>query len=252
MNRPHQAIIDDQFGPRASAYVTSLVHSSGADLDAIEALAQEVRPPCALDLGAGGGHVAYRLAVHARRVVAADISARMLGAVAETAAGRRLANVETRVAAAERLPFANDAFDLLASRFSAHHWADLDAGLAEARRVLRPGAPAVFVDIVSPGSPALDTHLQAVELLRDTSHVRDYALTEWISALGRAGFAMRRLTTWRVAIDFTSWIERMATPAPAVAAILGLQAAASDATRAHFAILADGSFELDAAMIEAV
>jgi ubiquinone/menaquinone biosynthesis C-methylase UbiE len=252
MDRPHEAIVDQQFGPRASAYVTSVVHASGADLDALEALAQEVRPPCALDLGSGGGHVAYRLASHALRVIAADISARMLVAVAETAAAKGLANISTRVAAAERLPFANDAFDLLASRFSAHHWANLDAGLAEARRVLRPGAPAVFIDIVSPGPPALDTHLQAVELLRDTSHVRDYALPEWMLALERAGFAVRRLTTWRVAIDFASWIERMATPAPAVEAIQGLQAAASDATRAHFAILPDGSFELDAAMIEVV
>jgi SAM-dependent methyltransferase len=252
MNRLHESIVDDQFGPRASAYVTSVVHSSGADLDAIEALAQEARPPCALDLGAGGGHVAYRLASHALRVVAADISARMLATVADTASARGLTNIETRVAMAERLPFADDAFDLLASRFSAHHWGDLQAGLAEARRVLRPGAPAVFVDIVSPGSPALDTHLQAVELLRDTSHVRDYTVAEWVSALSRAGFAPKRLTTWRVAIDFGSWIERMATPGQAVAAILGLQAAASEATRAHFAILPDGSFELEAAMIEVV
>lgn len=252
MNRQHEAIVDDQFGPRASAYVTSLVHSSGADLDAIEALAQEARPPCALDLGAGGGHVSYRLAPHALRVVAADISARMLSVVADTAAGRGLTNIETRVALAERLPFADDAFDMVASRFSAHHWSNLLAGLGEARRVLRHGAPALFVDIISPGSPALDTHLQAVELLRDTSHVRDYTLAEWVSALERSGFAPRRLTTWRVAIDFASWIERMATPGPAVAAILGLQAAACEGTRAHFAILPDGSFELDAAMIEAV
>ncbi|MBV8681804.1 MAG: class I SAM-dependent methyltransferase [Caulobacteraceae bacterium] len=252
MNRLHESIVDDQFGPRAFAYVTSAVHSSGADLDAIEALAHEARPPCALDLGSGGGHVAYRLAPHALRVVAADISARMLAAVADTASGRGLTNIETRVAAAERLPFPDDAFDLLASRFSAHHWGNLHAGLAEARRVLRHGAPAVFVDIVSPGSPALDTHLQAVEILRDTSHVRDYALAEWISALERANFSLRRVTTWRVAIDFASWIERMATPGPAVAAILGLQAAACEATRCHFAILPDGSFELDAAMIEAV
>jgi SAM-dependent methyltransferase len=252
MNRSQQAMVDDQFGPRASAYVTSVVHASGADLDAIDDLAREASPPCALDLGSGGGHVAYRLAPHARRVIAADLSARMLVAVAETAAARGLANIETRVAAAERLPFPDQSFDLVASRFSAHHWASLDAGLKESRRVLRPDAPAIFVDIVSPGQPALDTHLQAIELLRDTSHVRDYTVAEWISALGRAGFTLRRLTTWRVAIDFASWIERMATPAPAVAAIQGLQAAASGATRDHFAILTDGSFELDAAMVEVV
>ncbi len=35
---------------------------------------------------------------------------------------------------------------------------------------------------MSPGRAALDTHLQAVELLRDTSHVRDYSAGEWQAA----------------------------------------------------------------------
>ena len=78
---------------------------------------------------------------------------------------------------------ADGAFDFLACRYSAHHWRDLDAGLRQARRVLRPNAAAVFIDAVSPGAPLLDTHLQAVELLRDTSHVRDYSVAEWTAAI---------------------------------------------------------------------
>jgi ubiquinone/menaquinone biosynthesis C-methylase UbiE len=115
----------------------------------------------------------------------------MLAAVAQTARARGLHNIETRRAGAERLPFDDEAFDLIITRFSAHHWRDLDAGLREARRVLAPGGLAVFVDAISPGEPAADTHLQAVELLRDTSHVRDYSAAEWIATLVRAGFVVR-------------------------------------------------------------
>ncbi|VVE45301.1 SAM-dependent methyltransferase [Pandoraea terrae] len=49
------------------------------------------------------------------------------------------------------------------------------------RRVLRPGGRVVICDVVSTGQPLLDTYLQAVEVLRDTSHVRNYAVGEWIA-----------------------------------------------------------------------
>ncbi|MFP3499002.1 ribonuclease E/G, partial [Pseudomonas sp. SIMBA_059] len=50
---------------------------------------------------------------------------------------------------------------------------DLGLALREVRRVLKPGGVAAFIDVMSPGSPLLDTYLQTVEVLRDTSHVRD-------------------------------------------------------------------------------
>ncbi len=246
-----EALTVSQFGPQAGAYVSSAVHASGADLDAVAALAARTKPARALDLGCGGGHVAYALAPHARSVAAVDLSAEMLAAVGAEAARRGLKNIETVQAPAENLPFADGAFDCLVSRYSAHHWRDVAAGLREARRVLRPGAPAVFIDIVSPGVAALDTHLQAVELLRDPSHVRDYALSEWFSLLSAAGFAPRASRVWRLRMDFKVWTQRMSTPPQLAEAILLLQKKADAATRAHFAVEEDGSFLLDGVLIEA-
>jgi SAM-dependent methyltransferase len=246
-----ERLVLDQFSPRAGAYVASAVHASGADLDLVAARAAQIRPGRALDLGCGGGHVAYALAPHAEKVVAADLSAAMLAAVRKEAARRGFAGIETVEAPAERLPFADESFDLLVSRFSAHHWRDFAAGLREARRVLRAGAPALFIDIVSPGLAALDTHLQAVELLRDPSHVRDYSRAEWFDALARAGFSPRASQTWRLRMDFADWTGRMATPAGLREAIRLLQQKADASTKTHFAVEPDGSFVIDAALIEA-
>jgi SAM-dependent methyltransferase len=249
--RSHDAVVDDQFGPRAGDYVTSAVHASGEDLDALEAIVRRERPARALDLGAGGGHVAYRLAPHAGAVVAADLSGRMLAEVAAEARRRGLDNIVTEAAPAERLPFPDAAFDFLACRFSAHHWRDMEAGLREARRVLPLGATAVFVDAVSPGPAALDTHLQAVELLRDTSHVRDYDAGEWGAAMIRSGFLIKAQRSWRIRMDFPTWTARMATPDANCRMIRALQHAAAAEVQAHFAIEPDGSFMLDTLMIEA-
>jgi SAM-dependent methyltransferase len=250
MSKAHERVVEAQFGPRAKAYVESAVHSQGADLDAIGALAHKLRPELALDLGAGGGHVAYALARHARRVVATDLSSRMLAAVAQTAREKGLGNIETAEAPAERLPFEDETFDFVASRFSAHHWRDFDAGLREARRTLKGAGRAVFVDVYAPREALFDTHLQAIELLRDHSHVRDYTCAQWLDALARSGFALEACRTWRLKMDFPVWTARVRTPEENVEAIRALQIAASAETKAHFAIEPDGSFLLDMLMIE--
>jgi SAM-dependent methyltransferase len=249
MSKAHERVVEAQFGPRAKAYVESAVHSQGADLEAIGMLAQNAE--LALDLGAGGGHVSYALARHARRVIACDLSSEMLAAVTRTAREKGLSNIETVEAPAERLPFESDTFDFVASRFSAHHWRDFDAGLREARRTLKRGGRAAFVDVYAPGQALFDTHLQAIELLRDHSHVRDYTSAQWLDTLGRSGFVVEVCRTWRLRMDFPVWIARMQTHEDYVKAIRALQIDASAETKAHFAIEPDGSFSLDMLMIEA-
>jgi hypothetical protein len=108
----------------------------------------------------------------------------------------------------------------------------------------------VFVDAFSSGQPIFDTHLQAVELLRDTSHVRDYSVAEWTATLARAGFALRSAQTWRLRMDFPTWTARMQTPDENVRAIRALQAAAAADTGDYFAIETDGSFLLDVVLLE--
>jgi ubiquinone/menaquinone biosynthesis C-methylase UbiE len=245
------AFVAEQYGVRAQDYVSSAVHSSGADLDQIEALVRGRDTARVLDLGCGGGHVSYRVAPHVATVVACDPTAPMLQAVAATAASRGLGNIEVRAGAAERLPFEDAAFDMVLCRFSAHHWQDLEAGLREARRVCKPGADAVLVDSVAPPARVLDTHLQAVELLRDASHVRNYSVAELVAALSRAGFVLCGATLRTLRMEFPSWIARTRTPPEHAAAIRALQAGAPPAVRRQFGIGADGSFDLEAVTLVA-
>ena len=246
----HHALVDTQFGSRAAQYLTSTPHAQGADLpDFVERM--RGRPDAqVLDLGCGAGHASFAVAPHVDHVTACDLSAEMLAVVAREAAARGLANIGTRQAMAEELPFADGAFDAVVCRYSAHHWRDFAAGLRQAARVLKPGGTAVFGDAVSPGGGALDTYLQAVEVLRDPSHARNRTRVEWEAAAREAGFTCVSWTPYRVRMEFGSWVARMRTPPAHVAAIRSLQSMMAEDVRRHFAIEADGSFMLDTATME--
>ncbi|WP_016683933.1 class I SAM-dependent methyltransferase, partial [Yersinia pestis] len=68
----------------------------------------------------------------------------------------KLTNIEIQQGLAESLPFADQSFDIVISRYSAHHWHDVGKALREVKRVLRPGGKVIFMDVVSPGHPVLD------------------------------------------------------------------------------------------------
>jgi ubiquinone/menaquinone biosynthesis C-methylase UbiE len=184
-------------------------------------------------------------------VVAYDMSVDMLAAVAQAASERGIRNIVTRQGVAEQLPFPDASFDFVISRYSAHHWHDVAAGLAEARRVLKTGGRAAFADVVAPLNPMVDTHLQSIELLRDTSHVRDYSPDEWRQKLIDAGFVPGQVTMRRLHIDFASWIARMRTPDLYVLAIRALQAGAPHEVADYLEFEPDGSFTMDSMVIEA-
>lgn len=252
----HDALVDEQFGSRAASYVASEVHAQGEDLERLAAWMREARERRTdrrkldvLDLGCGGGHVSYAVAPDAGRVVAYDPSQAMLTAVAGEAARRGLNNISTQLGRSEQLPFAGASFDLVVSRFSAHHWRALEPGLHEARRVLRASGGAIFIDTVAPEDALLDTWLQTMELMRDASHVRDWSVKEWIEALRVAGFTPAAPKLMRRRMEFHSWTERIATPGALVVALRALQEAAPQEVRRHFALERDGSFQLDVAWL---
>ncbi len=243
-----------QFGPIAAAYAASPIHASGPDLAALIDAAGLFGHERVLDIGCGADHTALAAAPRAAAVTAVDVTPEMLETAARLAAERGITNITFRRADASDLPFPDDSFDVVTSRYSAHHFADPARAVAEAARVLRPGGRLLLADTVAPDRPALDTFFNAAELLRDGSHVRNWRIAEWMGFMAAVGFEPALRSEWTIDLDGPSWVARSQTPPDMVAALRALFRAATPEASAAFAIREGGDWgwRIPAALIRGI
>jgi demethylmenaquinone methyltransferase/2-methoxy-6-polyprenyl-1,4-benzoquinol methylase len=114
----------------------------------------------ALDVCCGTGDLALELASRVApdgRVVGCDFSEPMLDLAREKAAAAAASAVRFEWADVLRLPYDADRFDAVTVGFGVRNLADLDRGLREMARVLRPGGRLVILEITQPRRPPLST-----------------------------------------------------------------------------------------------
>ena len=169
---------------RAEAYRTSEAHRTGEDLDLLVDWAAGART--ALDVATGGGHVARRLREAGLEVVSSDPAPGMQADV---------------VASAERLPFADGSFDVVACRVAAHHFEDVEAAVHEMARVARDFV--LVADNLFAGEEA-----EEADRVRDPSHVRNYTEAEWRAFFAAAGLDIEDARVREHPVLFEPWLER--------------------------------------------
>jgi SAM-dependent methyltransferase len=123
----HRVVIEGMFAPVTAA----LVQDAGIDPG-----------QAVLDVATGPGEPALSLAaiVGAKgRVIGVDVVPAMIDAAGREAGRRRLCNASFRVAPADELPFDDESFDAVVSRFGVMFFPSPQEGIREMLRVLKPG-----------------------------------------------------------------------------------------------------------------
>lgn len=132
----HEAEVGSRFDAEAGRFKPD-VDADDYRLRAVARALDGFDRPMVLDLGCGKGRFARRLGALGVSVVGLDLSAQML-AEAE--------GLDRVRASARALPFACKTFDAVIAIETFEHIGDIDAAIAEARRVLKPGGRLVVVD----------------------------------------------------------------------------------------------------------
>lgn len=159
-----------------------------------------------LDLACGPGIVTAALAGRAKAVTAFDATPEMLKKARQRCAKAGHANVHFQLGNAETMPFDSGAFDAIVTRLAIHHFAEPKRVLAEMFRVLKPGGTAVIADVTASEDPKEAALQNAIEIIRDPSHVRMLPDTELLSLIAKAGFEIASQSTWDKSREFEEWM----------------------------------------------
>ncbi len=166
-----------------------------------------------IDVACGPGVVTAALAPNAASIVAFDATDEMLDKARARCAKASLRNVAFKSGDAENLPFADAEFDGAVTRTAVHHFADPQRAFDEMFRVLRPGGAVVVADVVSSEAAEESRLHNAIERLRDPSHMRMLPASELDACARRAGFRDLETAAWDMDRELDEWLAIVNDPA---------------------------------------
>jgi len=111
------------------------------------------QPKNILDVATGTGDFAFEALsiLKPEKITGVDISAGMLEIAKQKIAKRNLGHLfEVKLGDSEKLPFADNTFDAVTVAYGVRNFENLEAGLADIFRVLKPGGKAVVLEFSKP------------------------------------------------------------------------------------------------------
>ena len=167
-----------------------------------------------IDVAAGTGLFARAIAARVGSIVAVDLTPEMLTRGRDLARADGFTNIRFEQSAAERLPFPDESFDAVVTRYSIHHFRAPALPLREMARVCRAGGQLVVVDMVADDDPVVAARHNELERIADRTHTTVLSPEQLISKIVSAGFVLERYLSREVDMIFDQWQPHVLPDAP--------------------------------------
>lgn len=203
----HFSRIKEEFKRQAETLSVASVFTDSGVLKQIHAAIKPTRMMNLLDLGCGPGIVTAAMAPDVREIVAYDLTPEMLDKAKQRCQEAGLKNVRFELGSAEHLPFPDDSFDGVVTRLTIHHFLDPHPVMNEVVRVTRRGGKVVVADVVSSENDEEAALHNALETLRDPTHVQMLSYSAMLKLIQSAGLRISSTMTWEMKRDYDEWIR---------------------------------------------
>jgi SAM-dependent methyltransferase len=131
-------------------------------------------------------------------VTGIDITPAMIERARDLQQREKLENVAWHVGDVRSLPFPDNHFTVVTSRYAFHHMMDPFEVLVEMKRVCKPSGRIVVIDMAAPADPKQALALNEMERLRDLTHVCAFSASELADLFVSAGLAHPVMTFYRL------------------------------------------------------
>ena len=205
----HQASIVEQFTRQAAHFAEMPGHNDEQSLQLIIELCGLNPADVVLDVACGSGIVARSFARIAQRVTGIDITPAMLDEARRLADLQGLTNTEWREGDVADLPWPDESFSLVVSRYAFHHVLNPTRVLQEMVRVCRKSGRVALVDAVLP-KEQLEAY-NAFEKLLDPSHASALSFDALDHLLETSGLEDLQFSFYRMEMELE---QQLATSFP--------------------------------------
>jgi ubiquinone/menaquinone biosynthesis C-methylase UbiE len=159
-----------------------------------------------LDIATGTGEFARALAPHVASVIGLDATDAMIARGEEFMKKAGIENLTFRKGIVQRLPFADESFDIVASRYAFHHFADPKPVLSEMVRVCKTNGHVIVVDIIVPEELTAAAY-HYFEWLCDQSHTRCLGIEEFQTSFRLFGMEVISERTRDLEEELLEWMD---------------------------------------------
>ncbi len=202
----HSDLIVEQFTRQAVPFAEAPSIKDEAALRLVVEFTGAGPADTVLDVACGPGLLACAFARVVRHVTGIDLTPAMLERARALQQEQGLTNITWRQGDVLPLPWPDASFTLVTARFAFHHFLDPRAVLAEMARVCAPGGRVAVID--SAPAPDKADAFNAMERLRDPSHVRAMPVDELRGLFAAAGLPAPRVTSYRLEGELESLLAR--------------------------------------------
>ena len=202
-----QAIIRDRFTRTAEVFGNAVMQTRAVEAEILAEMVAAKKTDWAVDLACGTGALAVAFAQHVRWIMGLDLTPAMLAVAQRTAREANARNIAFALGNAQDIPFPDESLDLALSSYALHHVPEPGRVIGEMARVLKRGGRAGIIDIFVPEDPRSAEMHDRIERVRDPSHVRTLARSEFASLFAASRLRITGLHVEEHPATFDQWMH---------------------------------------------